>query len=143
MHHVFFIIPIILLTFLPSCVESCQMLSDYQSRLHLHSCPYTVSPHILLLISNWSLHPVKYPFYSAGSKFCVEILLVIIPFRVCYMVVKYVMSRQFLTPCSLLSFIANTLFLWLASHVPFPVLPLLNWRFFVTCLWAYGNALSQ
>ena len=41
----------ILLTFLPSYVECCQMLSGNQSRLYLNSCSFSCSPHILLLIS--------------------------------------------------------------------------------------------
>ena len=41
----------VLLIFLPSYVECCQMLSVNQSRLYLNSCSSFCYPHILLLIS--------------------------------------------------------------------------------------------
>jgi hypothetical protein len=51
------------LTFVPSFVQRCQMLSGSQSRLHLNSFFSSRNPHILLLISAVAPHYYYYYYY--------------------------------------------------------------------------------
>jgi hypothetical protein len=64
----------ILLTFLRSYVEHCQMLSGNKSKLKLKLFFVLLqSSHMAFDIINWSLHPLLpgwHPFCSAGNKSC-------------------------------------------------------------------------
>jgi len=100
----------VLLIFLPSYVESCQMFSGNQSRLYLNSCSSSCSPHILLLI------PFALLVISSALPDVWRFFWLLFLFVSC----TWLLSMQWVGSCRLPSYllilVANKLFLWLASR---------------------------